>query len=430
MQRPEPRAGRLLGAGRDRARSAGPWRSGSCSSEFARSEQHVGRDDAADRAAQVRLPGDPVVRDEAREQRAAPDRRDDRSGDEFQRAAVEQSRARAGRTRSRTRRRWRRSCSSRSGAISHVPIPPTTITISVTINRRTAPRRAMITPMNMNGIVLSIRCWKLAWMNGEVKIPHRWSTLRGMIPSLSRWLESTVLITSISHIKATIADQQRPCPRPGSARERCGSFGVHPCKGCQVSPVRRTRKNLAAGRSWSEAPHSAHRQRHRGALARATPAARTPPGVCAPPPRGPSPSTVSGIDAAKWLASLAPPRCTAVDRAAEAAGGALQQPRGGAGRVHPRPARAPSPGEARLPISSAGDGLEHGVERRRAGRRACRPSAHPPPARRSTPRRNATGSGRRSGVRDRAGRGARRPAERPGRARRSALRPLSGALPE
>ena len=31
-------------------------------------------------------------------------------------------------------------------------------------------------------------------------------------------------------------------------------------------------------------------------------------GVWAPPPRGPSPSSVSGIDAAKWLASLAPPR--------------------------------------------------------------------------------------------------------------------------
>src|SRR3954453_1302187 len=31
-------------------------------------------------------------------------------------------------------------------------------------------------------------------------------------------------------------------------------------------------------------------------------------GACAPPPRGPRPSTVSGIDGAKWLPSLAPPR--------------------------------------------------------------------------------------------------------------------------
>src|ERR671932_630697 len=31
-------------------------------------------------------------------------------------------------------------------------------------------------------------------------------------------------------------------------------------------------------------------------------------GACAPPPSGPSPSTVSGIEGAKWLASLAPPR--------------------------------------------------------------------------------------------------------------------------
>ena len=40
-------------------------------------------------------------------------------------------------------------------------------------------------------------------------------------------------------------------------------------------------------------------------------------GACAPPPRGPRPSTVSGIVAAKWLASLAPPRCAADDRAPE-----------------------------------------------------------------------------------------------------------------
>src|SRR3954453_22865268 len=31
-------------------------------------------------------------------------------------------------------------------------------------------------------------------------------------------------------------------------------------------------------------------------------------GAWAPPPRGPRPSTVTGISAAKWLASLAPPR--------------------------------------------------------------------------------------------------------------------------
>ena len=31
-------------------------------------------------------------------------------------------------------------------------------------------------------------------------------------------------------------------------------------------------------------------------------------GLWAAPPRGPSPSTVSAIEAAKWLASLAPPR--------------------------------------------------------------------------------------------------------------------------
>ena len=42
-------------------------------------------------------------------------------------------------------------------------------------------------------------------------------------------------------------------------------------------------------------------------------------GACAPPPRGPRPSMVTGIVAAKWLASLAPPRPAAmIDRPASA----------------------------------------------------------------------------------------------------------------
>ena len=62
--------------------------------------------------------------------------------------------------------------------ISHVPIPPTTITISVTSANRLAPWRAMISPMNTNGTVFAIRCCQLTWMNGAVKMPQRCSMLR------------------------------------------------------------------------------------------------------------------------------------------------------------------------------------------------------------------------------------------------------------
>ena len=95
-------------------------------------------------------------------------------------------------------------------------------------------------------------------------------------------------------------------------------------------------------------------------------------GACAPPPRGPSPSTVSGIDAAKWLASLAPPRSMPGDRAAEPLARRGEQPAARLARVHPRP----QPQERRL---------ERHARRPRRGRRR---------ARRRTPRR-----GRRAGRR-------------------------------
>ncbi len=43
---------------------------------------------------------------------------------------------------------------------------------------RRAPCSAMITPRKTNGTVLSSRCWKLAWMNGEVRIPQMRETFR------------------------------------------------------------------------------------------------------------------------------------------------------------------------------------------------------------------------------------------------------------
>ena len=123
--------------------------------------QQPGRDDAADRAAHVSLPRDAVVR--RRRSRAARrprrPRRRSRSGSRAR--CGRRRRARTGTWRTRTRSRWRRRCTVPAGATSHVPSPPTTTTISVTSASRVAPHSAMITPMNTNGIVLSIRCVQL-----------------------------------------------------------------------------------------------------------------------------------------------------------------------------------------------------------------------------------------------------------------------------
>ena len=61
------------------------------------------------------------------------------------------------------------------------------------------------------------------------------------------------------------------------------------------------------------------------------------PGVWAPPPRGPSPSIVSGIEAAKWLASEAPPRGTPTIGLPRAPRRTLQHRCGRRDRIHPGP---------------------------------------------------------------------------------------------
>ena len=86
-------------------------------------------------------------------------------------------------------------------------------------------------------------------------------------------------------------------------------------------------------------------------------------GLCALPPRGPRPSTVTGIVAAKWLASLAPPRARGHDRAPERRARAREQP-----------ARSPSsecmPGQRRIssassrtPVVLGRDRVEHRLDR-------------------------------------------------------------------
>ena len=98
-------------------------------------------------------------------------------------------------------------------------------------------------------------------------------------------------------------------------------------------------------------------------------------GLCALPPRGPSPSTVIGIVAAKWLASDAPPRAAAATRRPSALARALEQRRRGLLGVHARPA----PDQLRLQARAADLGRDvrrarprSRPVRRRAGRRTAR----------------------------------------------------------
>ena len=74
-----------------------------------------GGEHAAHRAEEVRLPGDPLLRHQAAEQRAAPHARSRHADQEVRGGAGEEAAARAGRRRSRTRSRWRRSRSCRRG---------------------------------------------------------------------------------------------------------------------------------------------------------------------------------------------------------------------------------------------------------------------------------------------------------------------------
>ena len=77
-------------------------------------------------------------------------------------------------------------------------------------------------------------------------------------------------------------------------------------------------------------------------------------GVWAPPPRGPSPSIVSGIVAAKWLASLAPPRLTPAIGRPRRSQARSMSPAVAAARVHPAATGAPSSRSSATPPISGG----------------------------------------------------------------------------
>ena len=85
-------------------------------------------------------------------------------------------------------------------------------------------------------------------------------------------------------------------------------------------------------------------------------------GAWAPPPRGPRPSTVTGIDAAKWLASLAPPRPAATTLRPSASPVAASSPAVASRESMPGQTRSISV-SIRAPPSSAGHAGEDGVER-------------------------------------------------------------------
>ena len=84
-------------------------------------------------------------------------------------------------------------------------------------------------------------------------------------------------------------------------------------------------------------------------------------GVWAPPPRGPSPSSVSGTAWAMWLASLAPPRSEATSGRPSRVAASLEHPRGLGTGVHARPG-AHERGLDRHPVELARHRREHRLE--------------------------------------------------------------------
>ena len=251
-------------------------------------------------------------------------------------------------------------------------------------------------------------------------------------------LWSSELITSTSHINATIADQQHePLDRLTltcwglcgigwrASRPRARSLAPRPCYRT-ASDRRRFRW------PWRRrAASCAERQRHLGAL-RAAPARARTPRACGRRRRaGPSPSTVSGIGVGEVAGVAGAPARHARRSAGRAARGAPRAARGA-------PRSESIPGHSRSIRASSRDAVELGRNRapapRRtppAGGRACRRSARP-----------AAGhdverlAGAHHGRHDAQLLGPARVVERGDRARRraasasSALRPWSGALPE
>ena len=165
-------------------------------------------------------------------------------------------------------------------------------------------------------------------------------------PVAVRWLESSVLITSTTHMNATnptaAADRRAGSGRawPGMAdsllgrsrltRELAGDDWVAICTAWQSRGLPDRCAAQPSRAASASASATSVRSRSDGLKTYSD-------GVWAPSPRGPSPSTVSGMPAAKWLASLAPPRERGHDRPAQPLCRAPQQPLGRPFGVHRRP---------------------------------------------------------------------------------------------
>ena len=123
--------------------------------------------------------------------------------------------------------------------------------------------------------------------------PHSRPKLRGWIPSASSALRiERVDGLDRPHQRDDRGQQQQSLPgRPAARRpvRPAGRQGAHAAPSSTASAT--ASATSARVRSESRSTNSS--------------------GVWAPPPRGPSPSTVTGIVPAKWLASLAPPRAAA-----------------------------------------------------------------------------------------------------------------------
>ena len=89
-------------------------------------------------------------------------------------------------------------------ANSHVPRPPTTITMAVTASSRLTPLKAIVRPRITKGREFESRCPNPACRNGAVPTPTSPSGSRGSMPSSSSSLPEATSTTSATHITASM----------------------------------------------------------------------------------------------------------------------------------------------------------------------------------------------------------------------------------
>ena len=215
--------------------------------------------------------------------------------------------------------------------------------------------------------------------------------LRGRCRRCRGGCESSVLITSISHISDDDPEPAAPAPRAGvwplRARTRAGGWVGRVGRRAHVHKDRRCRPRTGAARrrepvqpyrapSAASASATSARSRSDGASTNSS-------GVCAPPPRGPRPSTVSGIvrrEVARVAGAAARARRRSGARAARRR--RSSSARGRRARVHPGPDPLHLAPRARRRRARRARPRSTASNASTAGRRACRRAARRRPARR------------------------------------------------